>query len=178
MVKSTVKGAHPRVLLVLKKALFAVDGHHFGFVFLAQFEVFAGIDRLVAPADLGDVDQPFDTRLDLEECAVIFDIDDLAFDGGTFFDLLAEDFPRVRGQLLETERDPLLVLVEIEYNDVDLLVELQYLVGVVDPAPGNIGDVEQAVDAAQIQERTEVGDVLDEAFEYLAFFEAGDDGFA
>jgi hypothetical protein len=42
---------------------------------------------------------------------------------------------------------------------------------VVDPAPGHVGDVEQAVDAAQVDERAEVGDVLDRAGDDLAFLE-------
>ena len=41
----------------------------------------------------------------------------------------------------------------------------------VDAAPGHVGDVQQAVDAAKINERTVIGDVLDHAFDGLAFFE-------
>src|SRR2546430_16996707 len=33
-----------------------------------------------------------------------------------------------------------------------------------DAAPGHVGDVQQPVDAAEIDERPEVGDVLDDAF--------------
>ena len=40
-----------------------------------------------------------------------------------------------------------------------------------DAAPRHVGDVEQAVDAAQIDERAVVGDVLDDALEDLAFGE-------
>ena len=38
-----------------------------------------------------------------------------------------------------------------------------------DAAPGHVGDVQQAVDAAQIDERAVVGDVLHDALEHLAF---------
>ena len=47
--------------------------------------------------------------------------------------------------------------------------------GWFDAAPGHVGDVQQAVDAAQVDERAVVGDVLDEAVDDLAFREAGDD---
>jgi hypothetical protein len=80
--------------------------------------------------------------------------------------------------LLEAERDAFFVLVEIEHHDVDLLVEGKDFVGVVDTAPGNVGDVEQAVHAAEVEESPEVGDVFDQTFEHLTFFEAGDDGIA
>jgi hypothetical protein len=35
-------------------------------------------------------------------------------------------------------------------------------------APGHVGDVQQAVDAAQVHEHAEVGDVLDDALAHLA----------
>src|SRR5262245_18419202 len=40
-----------------------------------------------------------------------------------------------------------------------------------DAAPRHVGDVQEAVDAAQIDERAVVGDVLDDALEHLAFGE-------
>ena len=45
----------------------------------------------------------------------------------------------------------------------------------VDAPPGDVGDVQQAVDAAQIDERAVVGDVLHRAVDHLAFGEVGDD---
>ena len=45
----------------------------------------------------------------------------------------------------------------------------------VDALPRHVGDVEQAVDAAQIDERAVIGDVLDDAVDNLALFELGHD---
>ena len=44
----------------------------------------------------------------------------------------------------------------------------------VDAAPAHVGDVQQAVDAAQVDERAELGDVLDDALAELADFELGE----
>ena len=41
----------------------------------------------------------------------------------------------------------------------------------VDAAPAHVGDVQQAVDAAQVDERAELGDVLDDALAELADLE-------
>ena len=41
--------------------------------------------------------------------------------------------------------------------------------------PRKVGDVDKAVDTAEVDEHAVGGDVLDSAFEYLAFFELGDD---
>jgi hypothetical protein len=63
--------------------------------------------------------------------------------------------------LLEAESDALAVLVDAQHDHLDLLVELDHLARVVDAAPGHVGDVQQAVDAAEVDEHAEVGDVLD-----------------
>ncbi len=41
----------------------------------------------------------------------------------------------------------------------------------IDPPPGDIGDVQEAVDAAEVDERTVIGDVLDHAVDDLTLFE-------
>ena len=57
--------------------------------------------------------------------------------------------------------------------DFDFLVDGDHLGGMVDAAPTHVGDVQQAVDAAQVDERAEVGDVLDHALAAMADFQLG-----
>ena len=45
----------------------------------------------------------------------------------------------------------------------------------VDAPPGDVGDMQEAVDAAEVDERAVVGEVLDRAVDHLAFGEVGDD---
>jgi hypothetical protein len=71
--------------------------------------------------------------------------------------------PRVRLELLEAERDALALPVDVEDLDLDLLADLDHLRRVRDAAPRHVGDVQQAVHAAEVDERAEVGDVLDDA---------------
>jgi hypothetical protein len=47
--------------------------------------------------------------------------------------------------------------------------------GVVDAAPGHVGDVQQAVDTAEIHEGAVFGDVLDHAVHDVAFGQLADD---
>jgi len=42
-----------------------------------------------------------------------------------------------------------------------------------DASPRHVGDVEESVDAAEIDERAEVGDVLDDALSDLVLLEPG-----
>ena len=79
--------------------------------------------------------------------------------------------PRVFLRLLEAERDALGLGVVLEDLDGDLVADLEELGRVVDAAPAHVGDVEQAVDAAEVDERAVLGDVLDDALDDLALLE-------
>src|SRR5207237_8480810 len=82
--------------------------------------------------------------------------------------------PRVCSELLHAERDALRLRVEANDLDLDGLADIQRLGGMIDAAPGDVGDVQQAVDPAEIDEGAVIGDVLDDAGEDLALLEAGD----
>jgi hypothetical protein len=75
-------------------------------------------------------------------------------------------------------RNTLLGFVEVQYYDVQLSGRAAALRSGGDAAPRDVGDVQQAVDTAEVDEHAEVGHVLDHAFEYLTFFEVVEDGFA
>lgn len=45
----------------------------------------------------------------------------------------------------------------------------------VDTSPTDIGNIEQTIEATQVHERTEIGNVLDSTFQYLTFFEFAHD---
>src|SRR5690606_14136852 len=84
-------------------------------------------------------------------------------------------FPRVGLELLHAERDTVALMVDAHDLDLDGLADRQHFGRVVDPAPGDIGDVQEAIDAAQVNEGTVIGDVLDHAVDHLALFELLDD---
>ena len=79
--------------------------------------------------------------------------------------------PRVFLRLLQAERHALGLGVVLEDADGDLVAHLEELRRVVDPAPAHVRDVEQAVDAAEVDEGAVLGDVLDDALDDLALFE-------
>jgi hypothetical protein len=74
-----------------------------------------------------------------------------------------ELLPRVFLGRLERQRDALAVHVDVEDLDGDLLADLDNLGRVVDVLPGQLGDVHQTVDAAEVDERAEVDDRGDDA---------------
>src|SRR5215208_2088508 len=89
-------------------------------------------------------------------------------------DLLPGIFPG----LLEAERDTLTVAVDFEDLDLDLLAHLDDLARIVDVLPGKFGDVDQTVDAFEVDEGPEIHEVGDGAPDDHALFERGQDTLA
>src|SRR6185503_2724620 len=75
--------------------------------------------------------------------------------------------PGIGLQLLQAERDALALPVDVEDLHLELLADLHHFGRVRHAAVAHIGDVQQAVHAAQVDEGAEVGDVLHDAFAYL-----------
>ena len=90
-------------------------------------------------------------------------------------ELVLDGVPRIGLQLLHAEADALGVLVDLDDLDLDGLADAEDLARVVDPAPRHVGDVQQAVDTAEVDEGAVLGDVLDHAVDHVALGEPRDD---
>lgn len=115
------------------------------------------------------VQAAFDARLQLHEGAVFGDVGDSAAQLGADRVLGGDAFPRIRFQLLHAQADALGVLVDADDLDLHGVADGDHFVRVVDALVAHVGDMEQAVDAAEVYERTVIGDVLDDAVDDLAF---------
>ncbi len=129
---------------------------------------------LLGPRHFGDVDEAFHTGLQLDERAVVGDVGDATLVAGARRVLELDAFPGIGLKLLHAERDALGLGIEADDLHLDRLADMQSFRRMVDAAPGNVGDMQQTIDAAEIDERTVIGDVLDHAVEDLAFLEVGD----
>src|SRR5208282_4494866 len=142
---------------------------------LARGHDLAGMDVLLGPRHFGAVAQALHAGLELDEVAVVGDV------GHPALELLPDTIagldvrPRVFLQLLHAERDAVGFVVDLDDPDLDLLADGQDFARMVDAPPGDIGHVQEAVDAAEIDERAIVGEVLDRAVDDLPFGEVGDD---
>src|SRR6202171_3827980 len=131
----------------------------------------AGMHVLLGPRHLGDVDEALDAGLELDERAVVGDVGDAALEAGADRELGLDALPRIGLQLLHAERDAVGLGGDLDELDLDLLTDVEHLGGMIDAPPRDVGDVQQAVDAAEIDEGAVVGDVLDHAVDDLALFE-------
>ena len=168
----------PGILLGLLDAqadatLVCVDIKDFDIHFLAGRDDLAGMHILARPAHLGHVDKTLDPRLQLHKGAIVGDVGDAALEACTHGILGGNAFPGIGFQLLHTKADALGFRVETDDLHTNRLSDAERFGGMVDAPPGNVRDMEQAVEAAQIHERTVIGDVLDDTVEYLAFGQAG-----
>ncbi len=116
----------------------------------------------MALGQLGDVHQALDALLDADERAERHQLGDLARHDLPDGVGAGEVPPRVFLSRLERQRHPLAVHVDVEHLDGDLVAHLDDLGRMVDVLPGQLGDVHQAVDTAEIDERAEVDDRRDD----------------
>ena len=120
--------------------------------------VLAGVLRVV---ELRHVNQPFDAFVELDERAEVGHAHDLALDGVADVVAREEVVPDVGGELLQAERQALVLGVDVEHHRLDHVALLQHFGRVLDPlAPRHVGDVDQAVDVLlDLDERAELGEV-------------------
>src|SRR5205085_2583364 len=152
-------------------ALDRIHLQHLHFDFLRGGDDLAGMHVLLGPRHFRDVDQAFDARLQFDERAVVGDVGDAAGEARVERIFRLDALPRIVQQLLHAERDTVGFVVDLDDLDLDGLADGEHLGRVIDPAPGDIGDVQQAVDAAEVYECTVIGDVLDHAVDHLTLFE-------
>src|SRR3546814_16692092 len=68
-------------------------------------------------------------------------------------------FPRIAFELLHAEADALRVAVDADDLHLDRVTDVDDFARVVDALVAHVGDMEQAVDAAQVDERAIVGEI-------------------
>ena len=119
------------------------------------------------PAHLGDMDKAFNARLKFNERAVVSDIGDSAREFGADRELELDTVPRIGFELLHSKRNPLALRVHFDDLNFDGLANVQHLRWVRDATPRHVGDMQEAIDTTEVDERAVVSDVFDHALEDL-----------
>ena len=152
-----------------------LQDHHFDFI--TQLNNLGRMNVLVGPVHFGNVHQTFDALFDFNECAVVGQVGHLAEHAGALRVAACQTVPRIIAHLLDAERNTVLFLVELQNLGFDFVAHRQYFGRMLDATPCQIGNVQQAIDAAEINERAVVGDVLDHALDDRAFLQVRQDRF-
>ncbi len=172
----TIRQVLPRVLLQLlhaerDAAVVRVHAQDDGVDLVAGVDHLRRVLHALGPGHLGHVDQAFDALLELHKGAVVSHRKYPPANARAHRIALDRIKPGVRGQLLEAERNPLLVLVELQHLDLDFIGDVDQVARMGQAPPAHVGDVQQAVQAAHVDERAVVGQVLDHAGQDRAFFQ-------
>ncbi len=107
------------------------------------------------------MDQTFHTGFQFHKRAVGNKIDNLALDLGANGILGFDIVPRIGELLFEAEADAFLLAVDVEHHHVNVLADLEDFRGMTDVAPACVRDMQQTVNAVEVNERAEIRDVLD-----------------
>src|SRR5665213_1219961 len=107
--------------------------------------------------------QALDALFQLNKRAVVGDRKYAALDVRAHRVPLSGVKPRIGRQLLEAKRYALLVFVELENLYLDLVAHIHQVTRMRQASPAHVGDVQQAVDSAQVNKRAVVGQILDGA---------------
>ena len=121
------------------------------------------------------MDQAFDPRFEFDKRTIFGDVGDGTGELRANRIFRHGGIPRIAFELLHAEADALRVLVDADDLHLDGVTDIDDFARVIDALVADVGDMQQAIDAAQIDERTIIGDVLDDAFDDLAFGEILDE---
>ena len=129
-------------------------------------------DALVG--QLADVDQALEAVADAHECAEVDELGDRAVDDVADLEVRDRGVPRVGLQAADREADAATLVVDVDDLGLDLLADVVAGLGVVDLVPRELALVDQAVDAAEVDEDAERGDRADRAGDLLADLQAAE----
>ena len=120
------------------------------------------------------MDQALYAWLNLYECTVVSHNNYLTLNVVANLEVRIQRIPRVLSELLETESDTLLLLIEVEDNNVNLLVERNNLVWIAYAAPREVSDMYESVNTTEVNEYTVRCDVLNSTLEDLTLLKVRD----
>ncbi|BBG29707.1 predicted membrane protein [Zymobacter palmae] len=172
----------PRVLSALfdtqrDTTTFFVDIQNHNFDVITNVDDFGRMDVFVGPIHFGYVNQTFNTFFQLCEAAIVGQISDTCFDLGVFRVTRFDVDPRIFTQLFQTQRNAVAFAVEFQHFHVDFVAYCNDFRRMLDAFPCHVRDVQQAVNAAQINECTVVCEVFDDTFDLLTFLQGRQQSF-
>ena len=144
---------------------------HHNFYFVADMADFSGVDVFVSPVHFGKVNKTFNTFFEFNKGTVICKVCDLTENTGSHRIAADQIQPWIITQLLQTKGNTTAFLVKLEYPCFNFIADIQHFRWVLDSLPCKIGDMQQSVQTAQINECTVICKVLDDTFNHLTFFQ-------
>src|SRR5690554_2682417 len=154
-----------------------VDIQNHDFNFVANLNHFGRMDVLVGPIHFGNVNQTFHTFFQLSEAAVVGQVGNTRHNAGTFRITGLDIDPGIGAQLLQTQGNTVALAVELQNFYIDFVAHIDDFARVLDALPSHIGNVQQTIHTAQVDEGAVVGEVLDDTFCFHTFLQGSQQRF-
>ena len=148
-----------------------VDVQNHNFHFVADLYDFRRVDVLVGPVHFGNVYQAFHAFFQLCEAAVVGQVGNTRGDASAFWVTSFDSNPWIFTQLLQAQGNTVTLAIVFQNLDIDLVANVDDFGRMLDTLPSHVGNVQQAIDATQIDECAVIGEVLDDTFDLLAFLQ-------
>ena len=166
----------PRIVLNLlhtkRNLLFIfVDVQNLNFNLVANRYHFVRMVDSLGPAHFADMNKAFDAWFKFNERAIAHNIDNFAIVAAGNRVFISNAGPRTLGFLLKTKSDFFANFIHRNNINLKLLIDMNNFVRIADTAPSHVGDVQQAIDTAEVDECAEVCDILDHTLANLIGFD-------
>src|SRR5271155_4013749 len=152
-------------------ALLRMHIQHYAVDVVADIHQFGRMLHAFGPRHFADVYQSFDALLQFHKRAVIGDTNHASANVRAYGIAVLSIQPRVGRQLLEAERYALLIFVELQHLYLNLIAHVHQIPRMRETSPGHVGNVQQTVDAAEVDEGAVVGEILDHTGQDRALFQ-------
>lgn len=144
------------------------------FDFVADLENFGGLGDAFCPGEFRDVDETFNAFFEFDKRAVVDEVYNLAAYVCADRILAFDIFPRVGSGLFEAEGHAFAFRVDFDNHNGNLFADLYHFARVRDSAPAHVGDMEEAVETVEVDERAVIGDILYDASANVAGLDFGE----
>src|SRR5262249_13869994 len=169
----TLPGVGFKLLQAQRDAPLArIDVEHHAFDFIAHVDDLRRVLHALGPRHLAYVHQAFNALLQFDKGAVVGNAQHAAFHARANRIALRGIEPGIGRELLEPERDAQFFAIELQHLHLDLVAHVDQVARMRQSAPRHVSDVEQIVNAAQIDKGAVVGEVFDCAGQDRALMEA------
>ena len=144
-----------------------------------ELELLALVDDVARMGDalvgqLADVDEPLEAIPDADEGPEVDELRHGAVDDVTDLEVGNRRMPGIRLEAPDRQADPATLVVDVDDLGLDLVTDLVAGLGVVDLVPRQLALVDEAVDAAEVDEDAERRDRADRARDLLADLQAAE----
>src|ERR1700678_62248 len=119
-------------------AVVGIDAENYGLYLVSWLDQLGGMLHPLGPGHLGDMHQPLDALLQLDEGAVVGHAEHAAAYAGADGITFDRIEPGIGRELLEAERNSLLLTIELEYLDLYLVPDVYQIAGMGEASPGHI----------------------------------------